>query len=94
MSPKRRSSLEISGEMLKSVSKEAITKTAIMYKAGLNFYQMQRHLDHLLECDLIKEVREGEKVKYTITERGKLFLDHYKKLRELKEKPKPTIPSE
>lgn len=94
MPAKRRSSLEILGEILKSVSTERLTKTTITYRANINFSQMRRHLDFLLERDLIKEVKEGERVKYTITERGKLFLDSYLTLEKLKEKPKPRIPSE
>lgn len=60
-----------------------------MYRARLNFHQMQRRLDFLLKRDLIKEGREGERVTYEITERGKIFLEHYKKLLELKEAKKP-----
>jgi len=83
LAERRRSRLLIIYEMLESVSKGRIPKTTIMYRARLNFSQMQQYLNLLLERGLIKEVREGERTTYEITEQGKIFLDAYRTIEQV-----------
>lgn len=81
----RRSKLEICAKILGSIAEEerAIAKTQIMYRANLSYSQLQNYLSLLLELDLIKEVKQENRVTYEITEKGKLLLGSYRKVKEL-----------
>lgn len=77
--------MEIFARILASIAGEqrALTKTHIMYRANLSFRQLQNYLPLLLELDLIKEVKEENRVTYEIAEKGKLFLKAHRALKEL-----------
>ena len=59
------------------------TRTKIMYKAMLSNDQCKLYIQFLLKCGLIKEVLNGEKRYYTITESGNKFLVNFEKLKEM-----------
>ncbi|MCS6767893.1 MAG: winged helix-turn-helix domain-containing protein [Candidatus Nitrosocaldus sp.] len=48
-------------------------KTHILYKANLNFYQLNRYIDELINLGFIKEMEVPFKG-YVATEKGKQFL--------------------
>ena len=81
---KRRIDLEIYAIMLKAIAeRNGITKTHIMYYANISYRQLQIYLALLLKLDLIRQVERGGIISYEITDKGKLFLEHYGKAREL-----------
>jgi predicted transcriptional regulator len=78
----RRSSLDIIIDILE-VTKEAVHKTGIVYKANLNFKLADKYLDLLQKYDLI----ENKSDKYVATEKGKGFLEKAKELIQHLEEP-------
>jgi len=72
----RRGHLQIMTEILEIASREGATKTAIVYKANINFTLANRYLEHLEERGLIGSHNGGSVRVYTLTERGReaLFL--------------------
>jgi len=81
----RRSNLDICATILGCIAEggRAIAKTQIMYRANISFSQLQNYLSLLLELDLIKELKQEDRVTYEITEKGKLLLQSYRKVKEL-----------
>ena len=73
----RRSRLEIYYQILKSVSKEKLTISHVLYKSGTSYYQVRRHLDFLIKHNLVKKFEEGGTSRYGITDKGKEFLDYF-----------------
>lgn len=56
-------------------------KTRIMYRAALNFKQMQRYLPLLIKRGLLKNVQtDGARTIYKTTEKGLNFLKKYEEL--------------
>jgi predicted transcriptional regulator len=81
----RRSNLDICATILGSIAEggRALAKTQIMYQANISFSQLQNYLSLLLKLDLIKELKQEDRVTYEITEKGKLLLQSYRKVKEL-----------
>ena len=79
---KRRSTLEIIFRILDSISKEQLPLTQIMYKAGLNYYQVKRYLDHLLQRELVRKVEHQDAIKYSITQEGREVLRNFRLIEE------------
>ena len=81
---RRRADLDIYAAILKAIAgRHGVTKTQIMYFAHIGFRQLQKYLDLLLEHDLVTEVEWQGRMSYEVTAEGKLFLEHYGKVREL-----------
>jgi predicted transcriptional regulator len=59
---------------------EPATKTRLIYLANLNFNIFQRYLEILLKKGLLKNLQNNL---YQTTERGKKFLENYRRLAEL-----------
>lgn len=78
----RRSRIDIIIDILE-VAKEEVHKTAIVYKANLNFTLADKYLAILQKHDLI----ENKSDKYTATEKGKKFLEKAKELIQHLEEP-------
>lgn len=79
----RRDSVQVMVNML-TVALEGTKKTKIVYKANLNFKQAQKYLDFLLSKGLIGvEGSSGKRKVYRTTERGRTFINRYKKTLEL-----------
>ncbi len=69
--------MDIIADILQS-AKSGIKKTEIMFKADLNFIQLNRYLPLLLEKGLI--VKNNEQRMYKTTKKGLDFLEKYKEL--------------
>jgi predicted transcriptional regulator len=80
----RRSHLEVCAQILEAIETgKAITKTHIMYRANVSFSQLQKYITLLLQMGLIGEIERESRRTYEITEKGKLLLYHYRKVKEL-----------
>jgi predicted transcriptional regulator len=66
-----------------NASRKGLTKTQIMYKAGLSFIQVVPYLSFLLELDLLEKMSINEKTIYKTTQKGVEFLKKYKEINEL-----------
>ena len=71
-----RSRLDIIADILDVASKDA-KKTQIMYQANLSYSVMQRYLAEIVGAELI--AFEDEKHHYSLTRKGREFLDAYEK---------------
>jgi len=58
------------------------SKTQLVYRANLNFKRLRSYLPDLAERGLIAAA-EGSPARYTTTEKGRAFLSHCEKAREL-----------
>lgn len=70
---KKRRSLDIAREVL-SIASVKVRKTKIMYRANLNFLQVEKYLTILQGSGLLEHDGDSE---YLITRRGKEFLQLY-----------------
>lgn len=77
----RRSKIDIVGKIL-SIAVDGIGKTAIVYRANLNFARADKYIGMLLKEGLISTLG-GSKVKYKTTDKGLNFLKLHKNLREV-----------
>jgi predicted transcriptional regulator len=69
----RRDRVQILLKMLQSAN-VPIRKTHLMYGAGINFYQLEKHLAFLIGTGMIEELRHvDEAIAYRTTEKGRLF---------------------
>lgn len=68
----RRDRVQILLKMLQS-AESPIRKTHLMYGAGINFYQLEKHLSFLIGSGMIEEIRQDENIAYRTTEKGRLF---------------------
>lgn len=68
----RRDKLDILARILE-VTVAPCKKTHILYKANLNYYQLNRYLAELLDLGLVEEVKAPYNA-YVITNKGKDFL--------------------
>ena len=69
----RRDKLEIILRIL-AIGNTPVKKTHILYKAGINFYQLSRYLDLLLKVGMIEQVNEPF-VAFRTTEKGRVLLN-------------------
>lgn len=68
----RRDRVQILLKMLQSAN-VPIRKTHLMYGAGINFYQLEKHLSFLLGSGMIEELRQDGALSYRTTEKGRQF---------------------
>lgn len=69
----RRDRVQILLKMLQAAN-APIRKTHLMYGAGINFYQLEKHLAFLVASGMIEETnQEDDAVTYRTTEKGRLF---------------------
>ena len=71
-----RSRLDIIADILNVASRDA-KKTQIMYQANLSYSVLQRYLGEIVGAELI--AFEDEKQQYSLTRKGREFLDAYEK---------------
>ena len=71
-----RGRLDIIADILNVASKSA-RKTQIMYQANLSYKVLQRYLAEIANANLISF--EDEKQRYSLTEKGRVFLETYEK---------------
>ena len=77
----RRSGIEIIAEILEE-ARRGVTKTRLVYRTNLNFVVIRKHLDFLLEKDLLEIINENGEL-YMTTAKGFQFLDEYAKMKEI-----------
>lgn len=82
---RRRSRLDIVKDVLEICRDTPRLKTAIMYRAGLSYRQLEIKLRFCVERELLKKQIEGSRVVYVTTEKGIQLLDNYNKLASLME---------
>lgn len=84
---KRRSEIRIYLDMLYSIKKRGgkAKPTHILYSANLSHIRMKKYLDFLLKKGFIQEVIEGERVFYSITEKGEHFIREFGRIETLSE---------
>lgn len=72
--PRRRSNIEIIGEMLR-VGENGAGKTKIMYSVNMSYAQLQKYLGFLVSQGFIDKVEMGNpSVTYRVTEKGLALL--------------------
>ena len=67
-------------------------KTHVMYRCNLNSKQINEYLNFLLECEMLEKIQERPNSKryiYKTDELGKKFIERYKQLAELFNRPPP-----
>ena len=69
----RRDKLDIILRIL-SIGNSPVKKTHILYKAGINFYQLTRYLDLLLKTGMMEQVNEPF-LAFRTTEKGRVMLN-------------------
>ena len=75
----RRSWPEITTEILE-ITLTPSNKMKIMYGSNLNFERFNRYFYDLLNKDFIRETKDsGGRIKYIITDRGRILLDVLRK---------------
>ena len=77
---KRRGLIGVIGEIL-SVTTEGVSRTAIAYRANLNFSRAKKYISMLLKEGLLSRGEGSSAHLYKITDKGKNFLKAYKKLK-------------
>ena len=82
---RRRDRLSIIAEVLE-VSLEGALKTQVMYRANLSFAQLNNYLSLMLDINLLKLEKNGQKAVYKTTSKGMRFLESYKQIQEMLKK--------
>jgi len=77
----KRSTIKLLVDILKIALKGA-GKTEIVYKANLNFKQVQKYLDFLVGKGMLS-ISSNKRKKYRTTEKGKVFIKRYRETVEL-----------
>ncbi len=78
-SDRRRCRMDVISSILDAATNGS-KKTRIMYKAALNFKQMQRYLPLLLKKGLLDNAQTGSGNVYKTTQKGLDFLRKYEEL--------------
>ncbi|MGI0037152.1 MAG: winged helix-turn-helix domain-containing protein [Nitrososphaera sp.] len=68
----RRDRVQILLKMLQA-AQVPIRKTHLMYGAGINFYQLEKHLSFLMGSGMVEELEYEDTVAYRTTEKGRMF---------------------
>ena len=77
-----RNSMQIMSEVLENVvsaGTEGIVITRIIQKSNLSHPRLQKLIQNLTGSELINKIECNGKFTFVITEKGKLFLEEYKK---------------
>jgi len=77
-----RDKLFIIAEILE-IAKDGALKTQIMYRANLSFSDVNAYLGFMLEINFLKKIKKNAREGYKSTEKGIVFLNHYRQIQEL-----------
>ena len=69
----RRDKLDIILRILE-IGNSPVKKTHILYKAGINFYQLSRYLDLLLKTGMMEQINEPYAA-FRTTEKGRVMMN-------------------
>ncbi|MBU3923631.1 MAG: hypothetical protein KJ592_01825 [Nanoarchaeota archaeon] len=77
---KKRNRLQVIRDILSTINKKKgeIKPTHILYKSNLSHHMMDEYLKELISKKFIKENRKTRGKTYSITKKGKDYLDQYK----------------
>lgn len=76
-----RSKARIFADILRAIAADRETKpTHILYKANLSYDRLTKYLGMLEANGLISKNSEGEKTSYSITDKGRYFLQEFRKV--------------
>lgn len=83
---KKRDKMEIIHDILFVIEKKNGTakQTQIMSKSNLSYKMMQYYLEDLLKKQFILEIGDKKKT-YIITEKGKMFIQKYRSIKDFRE---------
>lgn len=81
----RRSKIQVLIDILRVIQREggSARPTHILYKANLSHKLLKSHLGLLIEKDFIEQRQYGDKVYYSITQKGVEFIVEYRKVERL-----------
>jgi predicted transcriptional regulator len=85
-----RGKIQIMGDVL-SLATSGIKKTHIMYRANLSYEQVHLYLAELSGKKLIRQDVSQDGVLYRTTEKGREFLELYRRLTEFLEDPQVEL---
>lgn len=88
---RRRSHLALMADILET-AKEDVSKTRIMYGAGLGFSQLNGYMAFLLDRDLLEASKASKNTVYKTTQKGLRYLQFYRRTIELLTEEKPNGP--
>lgn len=78
-----RSKARIFADILRAVASEKDSKpTHILYRANLSYDRLTKYLGMLEETGLITKSSEGDKTHFSITDKGRYFLQEFRKVEE------------
>lgn len=86
-----RGKIEIIGDILGVCLAGTAKRTHIMYRGNLSHDMLKTYTDELINKGLVEVV--GDKGQFRTTEKGKEFLDHYGKIKELLASDVPRQPA-
>jgi predicted transcriptional regulator len=77
---KKRNRLQVIRDILSTIDqkKGEIKPTHILYKSNLSHHMMEDYLEELISKEFIKKNKKKKGKTYSITEKGKDYLDQYK----------------
>jgi predicted transcriptional regulator len=79
---KKRTRLEVIRDILSVLSNGRDVKiTHLIYKANLSNNSIKPYMKELLENQLIEEIQKKDKRIYTITQKGREFLQEFEKIK-------------
>lgn len=78
----KRSVLELMTEILDALNQESLKKTHITFRCNLDSRAVTKYVKSLIQLGFVKENEKGAKV-YTITDKGRTFLNKYNDLMSL-----------
>jgi predicted transcriptional regulator len=77
---KKRDRLQVIYDILKTISEKngRIKPTHILYKSNLSHQMMEEYLNELIKKNFVVEIQDDKSKLYSITSKGKAYLDQYK----------------
>lgn len=84
---RKRSRIDIVHDMLVAIQMKGgeIKPTHLMYKANLSYVQMGAYLDELSSKDLVRKINKEKGDVISITDKGSMFIQKLKEMREFEE---------
>ena len=82
-----RNSTQIVGTILETTSvsdREGVQITTLMTKANLPYPRLTKFLENLIGSGLVNKIEQQGKNTFIITERGRIYLQEYKKLNDFR----------
>lgn len=86
-SEKNRSRQEIMRDILATIENSPMSKTKVMYRASLSYTQLKYYEDYLQDSKLMELAKEGDL--WTLTEKGKRYLNACKLADQILRMPSP-----